>query len=371
MKILYVTTIGGTMDFFYSLVPELIKAGHTVDIACNTSLRAVNEHFTNLGCKVYQISCTRSPISKKTFTAIKELKKIVSEGKYDLVHCHTPVASLCARLACRKLRKKNGVKVVYTAHGFHFYKGAPKKNWLIYYTMEKLCSKYTDAIVTINKEDYDLAQKKFKKSKIYYVPGVGINVDKFKNAIVDKKSKRDELGIPESAILFLSVGELNENKNHSTVIKAIASIENPNIYYAIAGRGDKEQELINLAREVGVASRVKVLGYRRDVIELFKTADVFIHPSFREGLPVSIMEAMASGLPIVASKIRGNVDLVDENGGKLFNPHSVAECRDAILNMCQEDVSLLGNYNTSKANSFSDKEINDMILNIYLELSNC
>lgn len=367
MRILYVTTIGGTMDFFYSLVPELINAGHTVDIACNTSLRPVNEQFLNLGCKVYPISCTRSPISKKTFTAIKELKKIVSDGEYDLVHCHTPVASLCTRLACRKLRKK-GVKVVYTAHGFHFFKGAPKKNWLIYYTMEKLCSRYTDAIVTINKEDYALAQKKFKKPKIYYVPGVGIDVDKFKNAVIDRASKRKEIDVPENAIMFLSVGELNENKNQSTVIRAMAEIDNSNVYYAIAGRGDKDKELVALAKELGIENRFRLLGYRRDVLELYKTADVFIHPSYREGLPVSVMEAMACGLPVVGSKIRGNVDLVDENGGVLFNPHSVDECKKAIISLLDKDLNEISKYNSDKSNSYSDKQIDEMMMNIYAEL---
>lgn len=365
MKILYVTTIGSTMDFFKSLVPKLIEQGHTVDIACNDKERKVDDYFVNLGCKVYTISCTRSPISKKTFTAIKEIRKIVNDGGYDIVHCHTPVASLCARLGCKKLRK-NGVKVVYTAHGFHFYKGAPKKNWLIYYTIEKFCSKYTDVLITINKEDYALAQKKFKKPDIRYVPGVGIDVEKFKNAQVDTLSKREEISVPQNATLLLSVGELNENKNHATVIKALSRIKNDNLYYVIAGRGDKKEELTNLISELGLTNRVRLLGYRQDVLELYKTADIFIHPSFREGLPVSVMEALASGLPVICSNIRGNVDLVDHTCGKTFNPFSVTECVGSI----EQVVAELAGYQVSddKIYSFSDITINNRVIEIYDEL---
>ena len=161
MKILYVTTIGSTMNFFKSFIGELISEGHTVDIACNNSKSPVPEIYSDWGCNIYPISCTRSPMNKGTVKAISELKKIVAENKYDIVHCHTPIAAMCTRLACKDLRK-NGVRVIYTAHGFHFYNGAPKKNWLMYYPVEKICAKYTDTLITINKEDYEFAKKKMK-----------------------------------------------------------------------------------------------------------------------------------------------------------------------------------------------------------------
>ena len=162
------------MRFFIQLVKELVEEGHTVDIAANTSISNVPNEYIELGCNVFPISCTRSPLERGTVTAIKQLKQVVSVGNYDIVHCHTPIAAMCTRLACRKVRKQ-GTRVFYTAHGFHFYKGAPLKNWLLYYPVEKLCAYWTDVLITINQEDYVLAQGKLAAKRIEYIPGVGIH----------------------------------------------------------------------------------------------------------------------------------------------------------------------------------------------------
>lgn len=167
MKILYVTTIGATMNFFREFVDELIKDGNTVDIATNETTSVVPEFYKNLGCKVYPIETSRSPLQKGNVVAINQIRKLVTEEHYDIVHCHTPIAAMCTRLACRKVRKQ-GTKVFYTAHGFHFYKGAPLKNWLLYYPVEKICAHFTDVLITINQEDYELAQKKMKAKKVVY-----------------------------------------------------------------------------------------------------------------------------------------------------------------------------------------------------------
>lgn len=327
-KILYVTTVGGTMRFFRSFVKSLVEAGHAVDIAANINMSLVPELYNDLGCKIYPISCTRSPFNKGTLKAIREIKKIVEEGQYDIVHCHTPIAAMCTRLACRKARKR-GVRVLYTAHGFHFYKGAPKKNWLLYYPVEKLCARYTDTLITINHEDYAFAEKKLKAREVTYVPGVGLDVKRFAQTTVDKSAKRREIGIPENAFMLLSVGELNANKNHSVVIRALAQINDNNIHYAVAGKGDKKDDLIRLAEELGVGNQVHLLGYRTDVAELYHASDIFVFPSFREGLSVSVMESLSCGLPVICSQIRGNVDLVQdgETGywADPFNPQSFAE----------------------------------------------
>ena len=301
MKILYVTTIGGTMDFFKKFIKELIAKGHSVDIATNDSISKVSDCFYQWGCKVYSISTSRSPFSFGNIKAIKQIRNIAKD--YDIVHCHTPLAGMATRLACRKLRKRQGFKVIYTAHGFHFYKGAPKKNWMIYYPIEKICSKWTDVLITINKEDYELAKKKMKAKRVEYVPGVGIDVKKFSSVVVDKNKKREELGIPENAYLILSVGELNQNKNHQVVIKAISKLNNQNIHYAIAGIGDQKENLEKLAKDLNV--NLHLLGYRKDVAELYHMADLFAFPSIREGLGLAAIEAMASGLPLICSDNRG------------------------------------------------------------------
>jgi len=361
VKILYITTIGGTMNFFNSFIESLLKDGHTVDIATNEKDSSVPECYRKWGCRVYQIDTARSPLSKGNLAAIAQIRKIVSENKYDIVHCHTPVAAMCTRLACRKIRKR-GTKVFYTAHGFHFYKGAPKKNWVLYYPVEKICSYFTDVLITINQEDYALAKKKMKAKEIVYVPGVGIDLTKFGTDTVNKASKREELGIPQNASLLLSVGELNENKNHETVIRAIADI--PNVYYIIAGKGGLQEHLQSVIDELNLTTRVKLIGFRRDVDELCEAANVYVLPSVREGLNVSIMEAMASGLPCVVSKIRGNTDLIDENGGTLFDPLSVEDCRKAIQEVLSSENNKLSEYNREKIKSFSLDAVSEQMKDI-------
>ena len=179
MKILYVTTIGTTMGFFKSFIKKLSDDGNQVELACNNTAN-VPEFYVENGFKIHSIDCSRAPINKGNFKAVNQLKKIVENGHFDIVHCHTPIAAACCRIACRKVRK-NGTKVIYTAHGFHFYKGAPFINWLVYYPIEKICSHFTDVLITINTEDYALAQKKMKAKSIQYVPGVGIDTEKFTN----------------------------------------------------------------------------------------------------------------------------------------------------------------------------------------------
>lgn len=305
MKFLYVTTIGLTMCFFKSLIKELIEEGNTVDIACNESDYKVDDYYRELGCRIYPVNWTRSPLSFSNIGAIKELKRIVQENRYDIVHCHTPIAGACTRLACKSLRK-NGVKVFYTAHGFHFYKGAPLLNWLIYYPIEKSCSRYTDVLITINREDYELARQKMKAKRIEYVPGVGIDVGHFRDTVTDRTAKRKEFGFSDDDFLLLSVGELNANKNHQIVINALAKTQDPHIHYVIAGEGELHGFLEDLARKLGVADQVHLIGYRNDVADLYKMADVDVFPSIREGLGLAALEGMAAGLPLICSDNRGS-----------------------------------------------------------------
>lgn len=330
MKILYVTTVSGTMDFFPEHIKMLLKQGHSVELACSCSLKPINPVFLELGCKVHDIPFSRSPFSKDNVKAYKMLKQLVEKEHYDIVHTHTPNASMIARLACRKVRRQ-GTRVFYTAHGFHFFKGAPLKNWLIYYPIEKFCACFTDVLITINKEDYALAQKKMSAKKVCYVPGVGIDLSKIQNIECDRNEIRKSMGVPGDCILLFSIGELNVNKNHQVVVKALAKLNNKNVHYAIAGQGDQKENLLNQAEELGVERQFHLLGFRTDALKLYKAADIFVFPSFREGLSVSMMEAMASGCPIVCSKIRGNVDLVEEeNGGFHFNPVDDAALRNKI-----------------------------------------
>lgn len=360
MKILYITTIGGTMSFFKSLISELIKEGNIVDIATNEETSRVPDCYREWGCKVYSISTSRSPFSFGNIKAVKQIRSIAKN--YDIVHCHTPLAGMATRFACRKLRKKRGLKVIYTAHGFHFYKGAPKKNWIIYYPIEKICSRWTDVLITINKEDYEFANKKMKAKKVEYIPGVGIDIKRFSEATVDRKEKRKNLGIPNDAFLILSVGELNDNKNHRIVIKAIAELNDPYIHYVIAGNGTKEEELRKLAKELNV--NLHLLGFRKDVADLYKAADLFVHPSFREGLPVAVMEAIASGCKCLCSNIRGCKDLVSEDF--LFSPYDSDELRK-LINSCINGETPFFNNGVKELDY---RKINEKMFKIYYRAQN-
>ena len=356
MKILYITTVGSTMNFFENIINILLKEGHYVDIATNETERKVSQFFRDRGCKIYHLDCSRTPLKIDNVRAIKQIKKIVLENGYDIIHCHTPIAGACTRLACQPLRKY-GIKVFYTAHGFHFYKGAPLLNWLIYYPVEKICAYFTDTLITINREDYALAKKKMKAKHVEYVPGVGINIDKFKKTVVDRETKRKELGIPKDAILLVSVGELNANKNHQIVIQALAELKDYNIHYAIAGEGPLEKILKDLSKELKIKRQVHLLGYRNDVAEIYKCADVCCFPSIREGLPVSVMEAMACGLPLVVADNRGTRDLVISNSNSVIcNCHDKEAWRKAIHQYvkagktCNEKENLSYNFDVKNVN---------------------
>jgi glycosyltransferase involved in cell wall biosynthesis len=342
----------------------LFDMGHQVDVAFNIEAEVVPGIY-KMGCKVHQLPFQRNPLKKDNLLAYKLLKNLIINEDYNLVHTHTPVASAVVRLVCKHIP---GVKVIYTAHGFHFYKGAPLKNWILYYSIEKWLSKYTDTLITINEEDFERAKKYFKARRTEYINGIGLNLKRINGINIDKISERNKLGIPNGAIAFISVGELNNNKNHKTVIKAMHKLNNPNIYYFICGKGYLENDLIKLISNLKMEEQVKLLGYRKDVLELYKSMDIFVFPSFREGLSVALMESMASELPVVCSKIRGNTDLIDEqNGGVFFDSHSIDSCKEAISELLTKDLKDMGKYNKEKVQEFSLESVLYKLKKLYKE----
>ena len=319
-KVLFTATITLHIKTFHLPYLKWFKEqGYEVHVAAKNDF--INEPCIIPNCdKYYDIKFARFPFSKVNINAYKELKKLIQENNYDIIHCHTPVAGVLTRLAAKNSKNTT---VIYTAHGFHFFKGAPLVNWLIYYPVERFCARYTDKLITINKEDYKRAKrfKLHKNGKVYYVPGVGINLEKIQNLKVDIKQKKTEIGILEDIPVLLSVGELIKRKNHETVLKALSQIKDKNFVYLICGRGVLMEHLQNLTKQLGLESEVKFLGFRKDIAEICKTADLFIFPSYQEGLPVALMEAMAAGLPVIASNVRGNRDLIEKEN--LFEPNDV------------------------------------------------
>ena len=316
-KVLFVATVKVHIKAFHLPYLKWFKEqGYEVHVAAKNDF--VNKLCIIPNCdKFYDINFARFPFSIANIKAYKQLKKIITENDYDIIHCHTPVAGVLTRLAARNSKDTT---VIYTAHGFHFFKGAPLLNWLIYYPVERFCARFTDKLITINKEDYERAQhfKLRKNGKVYYVSGVGIDIEKIRNTKVDVQQKKKELGIPENIPIFLSIGELNKNKNHIVVLNALSKLQDKRFVYLICGRGVLKEHLEEKMKELGLNNNVKLLGYRNDITEILKIADLFIFPSKREGLPVSLIEAMAAGLPAIASNVRGNRDLISEEN--LFEP---------------------------------------------------
>ena len=247
---------------------------------------------------------------KNTKKSISILKNYLEKNPCSIIHTQTPFGGVVGRLAAKKYRKKGKCKVIYFAHGFHFFKGAPLKNKIIYYNIEKYLAKYTDCLITLNMEDYNVACRKFKKTTVKYVPGVGIKTDEVHNTYPIEKNKKKELGLPDDKRIVLNVSELIPRKNVESTFKAFSRLDRDDCILVICGKGVLHDSLIKLSQNEGIADKVYMLGYRTDILEIYKLADVFISTSHQEGLSVATMQAMASGLPVVASDIRGNNDLL-------------------------------------------------------------
>ena len=262
----------------------------------------------------YNLPFQRSPYKIMNWYVYKHLKKIINENEFKLIHCHTSMGSALTRFAAKNLRNK-GTKVLYTAHGFYFYQGAPIKNWLLSYPIENWLSKHTDCLITINKEDYEIARKKFKAKSIEFVKGVGVDLQKFVPQTSEKKKElRKGYGFNEHDFILIYAAELNYNKHQDLLIKAINVVRNriPRIKLLLAGRGSYFNQYQQLVKKLHLEENILFLGQRDDIAGLMQIADLAVSSSRREGLPVNVMEAMAVGLPLVVTACRGNQDLVED-----------------------------------------------------------
>lgn len=321
-KILFVTHNGRFLvQFELNDIRILQEMGYEVHCATNFKgefMRAdaettLKEH----GVICHQVDIERSPAKlKSNYRAYKQIKTLMKKECFEALHCHTPMGGVVGRLAANATGTK---PVLYTAHGFHFYKGCPLKNKLIYQTAETFLARYTDAQITINREDFAAAQKFPLRGKAYYVPGIGVDVKKISSVQVDRAKKRAELGIPQDVFVFITVGELIPRKNQELLIRAFSNANVTNAQLLICGSGREKEYFEQRIQELKITDKVHLLGFRRDIYELLKCSDAFVFPSKQEGLPVALMEAMAAGLPCIASRIRGNVDLLEESR-YLFEP---------------------------------------------------
>ena len=351
-KVLFVASVAGHIKNFHTPYLKLFKdKGYTTYVAANWTLKE-NEKI-DFCDNFIQLPIERKPFSLKNIKAICKLKKLLKVEKFDLIHCHTPMGSVVARLSAKSSRKK-GTKVVYTAHGFHFYKGAPLKNWIIYYPVEKICSRWTDCLITITNEDYKVAKKHFKNiKKIEHVNGVGMNAKRLEKGLTEseKNDIRENLKIKSDDIVFSYVAELNSNKNQMLLIHIIERLKDsyPNIKLLLIGNGPLKERYKEYIDENNLNEFIKLLGKRNDINELLSITDIYMASSKREGLPVNIMEAMYKGIPIVATDNRGHREIA-MNSKNIFIEKDITEMEQKVIDI----ISNMKNYK-----ELSQEEHND------------
>ena len=380
-RVLMVATVPSMIgQFNMDNIRMLQEIGYAVDVAgdfTDTSVwptervQKFKDQMAEMGIRCFQLDFSRSMLNiRRHIRSYEEIFKLIKSRKYAFIHTHTPIASALVRIAAHK----TGTKVIYTAHGFHFYDGAPKKNWVIFYPIEKWLSRYTDVLITINKEDYRRSKRKFHAKKTVKIPGVGVETEKYADCKVDRSAKRAELGVNDSDFLLLSVGELSERKNQKVIISALHKMKDAgsidNIVYLAVGTGYQEEEFRHLISEYGLQDHVKLLGFRSDIAELCKTVDCFVHPSVREGLGIAPLEAMAAGLPLISASTNGIKDYT-KNGvsGCCVDPLDVDEMIEAITRMKNDEAfrQKCGETNKRIARHFDISITNDIMRNVYTE----
>lgn len=396
-KALIVTRVSGFVpQFEMNNVKILQEMGYEVHYA--TDLNTVvyghdNKRLEGTGIVTHQIDFVRSPFSKEVAKSYEQLKELMEKEEFDLIHCHMPMSGVVARKAAMKVYKETGrkVPVIYTAHGFHFFIGSPLKNWL-YYPVEKHMARYTDRLITINEEDYKRAKKFPLRGRAEKISGVGIDTDKFKDYIIqdwsgdDRKIHdgtediRKKYGVGKDCKIIISVGELAPGKNNMTMIEAMQELKDLKIAYLICGEGVMKEKLIQRVNELGLSDRVFFAGYVNNTVEILQQCDCFVFPSKREGLPVAMMEAMAVGLPVIASSIRGVTDLIEHTkGGYLIDGFAPEDYAVKVRRMFTEKEGKsavprderrkqMGLWNREKIKDFSLEVVDKQMRKIYQDL---
>lgn len=313
-KVLFTASIAKHLLRFHLPYLQWFKdEGYEVHIACE------GDEEVPFADKKWTVPFIRSPFSIGHTRAYKILKEIIDNENYSLIHCHTPMASIVTRLAAKDARN-SGTKVLYTAHGFHFYNGAPTVNWLTYYPVEIITSAYADAIITINKEDFDrISTKGNQKTNYFLIPGIGVDKKKFNTVNKEDKNKlREEKEFSKEDFIVVYAAEFIDRKNHEFLIKAIANHkeEFSNLKILFCGRGQLKDKMELMVKERKLESVIFFMGFRNDVDELFKMADLGISSSKQEGLGLNLVEEMMCGLPVLATQDRGHKEIIyfGENG---------------------------------------------------------
>lgn len=371
--LLVATVLSHIAQFHRPLIKLLKEEGYEIHVVAKNNLNEKNGLKINNVDRIFDVNFGRSPFNRNNFGAYKKLKKIINSEHYDIISCNTPVGGFLTRLAAFKTRKK-GTRIYYTAHGFHFYRGASKKNWMIYYPIEKMMARLTDVLITITKEDYNLAKTKKFKTDIKYIHGVGADEKKYLSVTKEESiAFRQENGWNDKFII-LCTGELNKNKNQKTVIRAVKKVRenHPETILLLAGNGPEEENLKKLIQELDMSEDVIMLGYHTDLEKYMNVCDMVVSASFREGCPLNIMEAMICEKPIVASINRGHKELItDGKTGFLVKADDVDGFRNRIVQVIEADIETEKMTKKGKLfiRDYSDKAVSKELRENYFKLS--
>lgn len=373
---LIVANLAGFVSFLLNDIKLLKEKGYNVVFAANTKIlqwEDTKKALEQLSVPVVHIDFdSKNPFSRKNFKAFIQIKTLLKKEKYDLIHCHTPIAGLITRLAAYKYRKKGAV-VIYTTHGFAFTSYSSAKEWFLYYSLENFSSRFCDAIITINKEDYGYA-KKMNCKQVFYINGVGVDISKYCKINIDREKYRESIGVKQNKIMVLSVGELSERKNHQIIIKALAKIEDRDKYvYVICGNG------INggtgdMLRQLAIENKVNLilLGFRHDIPEITKCSDIGAIPSVREGLGLSGIQFLAAGIPVIGTNVQGIRDyIIDGKTGflcKAFDENMFANAIRNLSNLNAEDKEKFRQNCMQMAQKFDIKVSYSQMKQIYSKL---
>lgn len=357
------------IQFMVPHMRYLSENGFDVELACSVVGNRLEDLQKAVGdiVKIHTVRLVRSPYSLKNLSGYSDLKKLLEKNRYDVIWTNEPVMGVMTRLAARKARK-NGTKVVYMCHGFHFYKGASKLSWLTFYPIERIMAHYCDVIVVINREDEAIANT-FKVPKVEYIHGIGVNTERL-HKYNDQCDIRKELNLSPDDFIVLSVGELNQNKNHQVIIRAVAKLADPAVHYVICGKGELMDELRQLSESLGVANSVHLLGYRNDVVDICSQVDLFAHPAHREGLGLAPLEAMYCGLPIIASDTRGIQDYTENGVSGYLCPADDIDGFAKAIKKLKDNAALcerFGTLNKEKMKLFCLDCVKQEVLNIFID----
>ena len=369
-KLLITSTDMMMIQFLVPHVKYLSENGFHVELACSevgARMDDVRNALGDVAKAIHTVRLERSPANPRNFLGYRDMRRLLAENQYDIIWTNEPVMGVVTRLAARDLRK-SGTRVVYMCHGFHFFKGASLLNWLVFYPIERFMSRFCDCIVTINHED-EARAKTFHCPRVEYIHGIGIDTKRL-TCQTSRSQMRQSLGLTDQDIMILSVGELQTRKNHEVILRALAKLDAAQVKYFICGRGVLQEHLQDLARELNITDKVLFLGYRLDIPDIMNAADIYAHPSRREGLGLACLEAMYFGLPLVTSNVQGIPDY-NENGvtGFLCAPDDVDAFSDHML-MLIHDESLryrIGRANQQNVDKFTLKQVQPDILNIMSE----